>query len=69
MKVIRATTPKEYNSDIHTVTKFKRVNYPDYYKLSSDGYYRYQGHSAEASISYSENALLSLSDLTVIEFK
>lgn len=69
MMPIRAKTPKEFNPEIHTVTKFSRQNYDKSYTLNSDGYYTYKGVSAESSISYTEGALLGLSNLEVVEYK
>lgn len=66
--VIRATTPKEFDVNIHKVTKFKRNNYESFYGLNDDGSYQYKGVSAEASIHYSEGALLGLSDVGVVSY-
>lgn len=66
--VIRANTPKDFNLNIHKVTKFKRDNYQQPYTLDGDGYYTYKGISAEASVHYTESALLACDDFTVIEF-
>lgn len=67
--IIRAKTPKGFDYKIHQVVKFKRYNYDSFYLLQPNGYYRYQGISAESSISYSENALLGLSRIIVDEFR
>lgn len=66
---IRATTPKKYNPNTHSVIEFKRINYPSPYKILSNGRYRYQGHSAESSIEYTEEALLALSNVEIIKIK
>ena len=68
-KTIRAKTPADYDQKIHVVTKFKRENYPSFYERQEDGFYRYQEHSAEGSIGYTEGALLALSNVEVVEFK
>jgi len=64
--VIRASTPKEFNVEIHKVTKFKRENYSNFYELEDDGLYHYKGESS--SNLYTEGALLSLSNIEVISF-
>jgi hypothetical protein len=68
MVVIRANTPKEFNIKKHQVTKFKRKNYKEFYTIDDDGYYTYKDVSAEASIHYTENALLEMNDITVIDY-
>jgi len=66
--VIRARIPKEFDINIHKVTIFKRDNYDNIYELNTDGYYQYKGVSAEASIHYSEGALLGLSNVEVVSY-
>ena len=66
--IIRAKTPSDFDANIHKVTKFKRVNYDGYYIPCKDGEYRYNEPSAESSVSYTEHALLSMSNIEVISF-
>ena len=63
---IRAHYPSNYNSDTHTVTEFKMDNYSGVFERGDDGLYRYSLETAFDS--YTEGALLALSNVTVLSF-
>ena len=65
---LRAKAPQDFNSEIHRVITFKRHLYNDVYKQEDDGFYRYQGVSAESSVGYTEKALLALEGVEVVEY-
>ena len=65
--IIRANTPNGFNPLIHRVTKFKKNNYDGDYTLNKDNLFQYNGDNADYL--YTEEALLTLSNMTVVEYE
>ena len=65
--IVRAKTPKDFNPEIHTATKFKKDNYSGNYTLNKDNLFQYNGVNADNL--YTEEALLALSNINVVEYK